>query len=58
MDKHCNAFKSTGHWRGYRCGNNGEFEHDGKMYCYAHIGKAQLGEYNDVAWDSVPAEEV
>jgi len=49
--KQCNAPKSAGYWRGYRCANEGKYEHDDKHYCYAHIKKAELGEYDTIDWD-------
>ena len=40
--KKCNGIKSSGHWKGYQCSNEGKYKGpDDEWYCYAHIKKAE-----------------
>ena len=36
----CSGVSVSGYWKGYPCGNDGKFEHGGKMYCASHYSIA------------------
>ena len=56
--RQCCAPVSTGHWKGYRCGNEGVYLHNKNGFCYAHIKKAEMGEYDGIdtptCWRAAP----
>lgn len=38
--KKCNSKITTGHWKGWPCGNNAQYKVGYMWYCYAHAAKA------------------
>ena len=37
-EKHsCSGFRTSGHWKGHRCGTSANYKLDGKWYCKQHL---------------------